>query len=270
MTSPDLGRKIQVTQARQGGFSAHQLPAPVSYGFDFFEFKPRLVNSKWLLDGPTLAGGAELLEFFGEGGTGNRSGTISLADDFIELTITNSPIGDGLGQLSVQSQDVPQSSVLDLDLTVPLTDGITIEGWFTPPSKNTGEVGADFFSSSVGDPAYPGYRVGLSVSRAINPDVPGITVTLRYHFESISFVISETSNPIHLRGVFTNNLISLAVNGSQVASESAPGVINAYPFQQFRLSYSSANDDFPAVTKAKLIRLYYTALRRDQFTPPTV
>jgi hypothetical protein len=228
-----------------------------------FELKPRLVGGKWLLDGPTLGDGYELRD--GLSTQGNNAGTVSLQGDFVEFSV---PGGlQGTSQASLDSFEFVDGN-FDLgdpapDLSLPPRTSLTVEGWFTPPS----DVGtilvswrefAGFGFGSFGD------RAGISIVRLSS----GLSARLDYYFANvISASIPETSEPVHLRGVFANGLATLAINGEQAASIEYTGFTAFQPFIVFtaRLRSVEAN-----TAKVKLQRLYYTALQRDQFTPPTV
>jgi hypothetical protein len=259
MTSPDLRRRIKATQARQGGFSAHILPSPVIYdpAAEFFEFRPRLVGGKWLLDGPTLGDGYELQE--------PSFGSLQLVGEFAEFSLpqTGSVAFAFLDSLVVIDGEIQ----LPLpDLSLPLGTGLTVDGWFTPP-LNDGSITARW---SQTEPETSISEAGISVSRGES----GLLAGLRFQVplqspETILYAISDTSEPIHLRGVFSNGLVTLAVNGAQVASQSFNMTLLQSRFDRFSSFLSRPAG--PAISaKVKLQRLYYTALRRDQFTPPTV
>jgi hypothetical protein len=258
MTSPDLRRKIKATQARQGGFSAHILPAPAIYdpAAEFFEFRPRLVGGKWLLDGPTLGDGYELQE--------PSFGSLQLVGEFAEFSI---PQTETVAFAFLDSMVVIDSEIqLPLpDLSLPLGTGLTVEGWFTPPL-----IGGITARWSQTEPLSSNRAAAISVARDESGLLAGLGFQVPFESPETNFyAISDTSEPIHLRGVFSNGLVTLAVNGAQVASQSFNMTLLESRFDRF--SSFLSRPPGPAISaKVKLQRLYYTALRRDQFTPPTV
>jgi hypothetical protein len=281
----DLNRQIRATQARQGGFSAHVLPGPVEYApFGFFEFKPRLVNSKWLLDGPTLGAGYELVEFSSNADTDDR---FAIEDSLLRIRLARDPnnpnldgasisagIGvkpfiPGLGS-TVWTEEVIQSLP---DLSAPSRPGATIEGWFVQPTSTTAfgsGIGVQWFyvvaPANATTTTTPGTVFQISVGR----NNAGIAVA-RFFVNTVSedqveASIAESSSPVHLRAVVADNLVTLALNGSQVASRTFGSPITISPCNSFRVSLGT--NSAISIGKVGGLKLHYTALERTGFTPP--
>jgi hypothetical protein len=275
----DLNRQIRATQARQGGFSAHVLPGPVEYApFGFFEFKPRLVDSKWLLDGPTLGAGYELVEFSNNVETDNM---FAIEDGLFRIRLARvdvggltaavgvKPFGPGTGS-TLWTEEVIESLP---DLSAPSRPGATIEGWFVQPTSSTNSgstIAVEWFyvvaPANATTTDTPGTVFRIAVSRN-NAGIANARFSVSNNLEDqVQPSIAESSSPIHLRGVVADNLVTLALNGSQIASLTFDSPITISPCNSFRIGLSTVSDI--SIAKVGGLKLHYTALERTGFTPP--
>ena len=273
----NLNRQIRATQARQGGFSAHVLPGPVEYApFGFFEFKPRLVNSKWLLDGPTLGDGYELVEFSAYVETDNM---FAIEDGLFRIRLARVDIGTLRAGVGVRGLSPGQGSAVWTeeviqslpDLSAPSRPGATIEGWFVPMTSGFLETlnlqwfyvvaPADGTTTST-----PGTVFQMGVALRSGVPVAQFRVNLGNSADILEAPIPDSSSPIHLRGVVADNLVTLALNGSQIASLTFDSPITISPCNSFKVEANSSSQ--LAIAKVGGLKLHYTALERTGFTPP--
>jgi hypothetical protein len=276
----ELNRQIRATQARQGGFSAHVLPGPVEYApFGFFEFKPRLVNSKWLLDGPTLGAGYELVEFSNNVEIDNR---FAIENGLFIIRLARVSVGTLRAGVGVQPFAPGQGSNLWTDeviqslpdLSAPSRPGATIEGWFVPTTSDSSAI-LNSFSLQwfyVVAPAdgttvsTPGTVFEMIVERRSGVPFAQFRVNFTSPAELLEAPIPDSSSPIHLRAVVAGNLVTLAANGSQVASRTFGSPITISPCNSFKVEANSSAQ--LSIAKVGGLKLHYTALERTGFTPP--
>jgi hypothetical protein len=276
----DTSRQIGCSSASQGGYSARVLPSPVGYqpaGANSWLFLPSKSGSDWIIQpqqngtdegSPIVLSVSDRRLDPGPGG--------SLGD--WKATITGSPEVFRGGFDSLEgSQIEPQLMATSPAFAVPADAGFTLEMWAALEVENTQ------LWISVGDPALtaPYAAMVLSSTWLSTAGVGRIAAEWLddsgdgYGYVegedsrgSGDFVITELS---HFRLVVGNGIGSLAINGTQVSSESIDAGRQFTGIDNFRpvLQVGGFGALDAIYVQQRLARFTHGLLERDGFTPPT-
>jgi hypothetical protein len=252
MTSPDLRRKVRATQARQGGFSAHTLPAPVVYdpAFEYFEFRPTLLDGKYLITGPGLGTGRELTDRQLDGVTSS-----AIVDGAYRIT-SSGAVGasGGVGVLTETPEQI-------LEFATEPNAPVTVEAWLSAPNVDDQWSIAWLDSTALG-PFAP--TAGLLALRTAG----GLRINAFKSFSGLTpdLIAPYSSGEIHIRAVYNGSSVQIAVNGSQIGSDTNNTPWDFSTLKSFRCLYIVHGQ--PSEVSVRLVRLYQVALRSDNFTPP--